>query len=539
MASLAEFKSMERELNALEREYVTFESSFRTATQTIEKTSFDTRRYSSGSIGRTTEQTAQQLRVRVEKRQNDGCETLRKHKEESLARIKESVRDYNALFSSLADGLKLFSDMNETFCGGRYLEALPLAIEAFKLPALTDDAKRYAAWIELECFDRLCRTKMETLVPGDYELFTAYLTLCKELHAKKHLPSALKYVFAASCRLLSDRETIPSDQAYSMALIALKCYDALPEEDRAIAAPSRLFLYETAKTLFNSFANEAYDHFDYPRMKELLAEAPLFDPEEIECGFFRDGTAAPEKVFAYIVDHFELATPENLSLAFVDTLPLAKNVGEPAYPVFWIDHYDRFGEIYCAAVFREALTVPGGLETLCTLIENRSGFMLHPGKLAKTFADAYSENLHANAEQIHLETFVNHAIRLNEFISNDGALIRSEDEHESFADAEKFIDGTSFSMITRYRRYCCSFDDERIKQLNVVLDDASVRLLGKRYLKNLRKNKKETDFSDLYVSLVTDSMRRKKRKFLFLIGIAASLCALGILAAVVWWLISK
>lgn len=77
-------------------------------------------------------------------------------------------------------------------------------------------------------------------------------------------------------------------------------------------------------------------------------------------------------------------------------------------------------------------------------------------------------------------------------------------------------------MITKYLKQCSLYNESIIRDLNVVLDDSSIRLNGKPYRKDLKhdKSKQYVDKTNVYVKLATAQSLKKSRKLLITLGIA-------------------
>lgn len=88
-------------------------------------------------------------------------------------------------------------------------------------------------------------------------------------------------------------------------------------------------------------------------------------------------------------------------------------------------------------------------------------------------------------------------------------------------DACKILDGISYGMITKYLKQCSLYNENIIRDLNVVLDDSSIRLNGKPYRKDLKhdKSKQYVDRTNVCVKLATAQSQKKNRKLLIALGI--------------------
>ena len=78
-------------------------------------------------------------------------------------------------------------------------------------------------------------------------------------------------------------------------------------------------------------------------------------------------------------------------------------------------------------------------------------------------------------------------------------------------------------MITKYLKQCSLYNESIIRDLNVVLNDSSIRLYGKPYKKYLKhdKSKHYVDKTNVCVKLATAKSQKKNRKLLIVLGIVA------------------
>lgn len=144
---------------------------------------------------------------------------------------------------------------------------------------------------------------------------------------------------------------------------------------------------------------------------------------------------------------------------------------------------------------------------------------------------SFLEELDSN---ISLDSFVYSITDVNKLVNLVSKASVSENEKSKILDACKILDGISYGMITKYLKQCSLYNESIIRDLNVVLDDSSIRLNGKPYRKDLKhdESKQYVDKTNKCVKLATAQSLKKNRKLLIALGIAGVAVLAGILVVI-------
>ena len=140
--------------------------------------------------------------------------------------------------------------------------------------------------------------------------------------------------------------------------------------------------------------------------------------------------------------------------------------------------------------------------------------------------DTYNTVLTAHKTAINLHAFLTNAVLWNRCINELKTYAQQDDEN--FRQGTKTIDGITYSMVNKYKKLCCGYEESLIQELNVVMDDASLRLHGKRYLNNLRRSREKGTAQNTEVKLFTMEIQENNRKKM----IVGALIAVTLIAVV-------
>ena len=257
-----------------------------------------------------------------------------------------------------------------------------------------------------------------------------------------------------------------------------------------------------------------------------MKDSSLFFTGDIENDFFKDGKNLAEKLFEYFKDRGKNATSDVVDMVFEDTKTLIDSSDNEKYIAYWLTRYDDFGLVYVTKMNEQhnddlmffKKFIKAFIDN-CKKISKRANCFLD---LVNTYNTVLTEHKTA----INLYAFLTNAVLWNRCINELKTYAQQDDEN--FRQGTKTIDGITYSMVNKYKKLCCGYEESLIQELNVVMDDASLRLLGKRYLNNLYHSREKGTAQNTVVKLFTRETQANNRKKM----IAGALIAVALIIVV-------
>lgn len=524
MATQYEFKELERQITTLEKDLAKFEDSFASTISTISNARFNENEYGERAITKKVSEIVDRAKRKISSIFNDYVNGIRRASFESAKTVKNAANDAAAYIEKLNSRLKILDSLNSAFSEKRYRFILQTDIKSEDFPA---EISKYVTYLKLESYDAICKKENQNVSIANYCDFYNYYLMCKKSIAMMHLPIAAELLFKASCSVCSVNTSL-SEGHYKYCINGLQSYKDMSKVKQDSERSRYLSFYKQSIELYNKLCEKAYSEFDYILVKSLLQDSSLFQSNDISNEFFKDGIASPAKLYLYAKKCSKGASREIMATVFDDTKMLAAGTTLHDYLNFWISRYDDYGYYFVHQIMELQKDQFETQDLLCSLLLDCKQYIFRYGHFLLDAASAYEEYLCSISTCIPLLPFLKTSIKWNKQIHHVPKFSDTE-EQECFDKAAKILDGLSYSMILKYQKYCSSFDERTISELNNVLNDASTRLFGKPCKKILRRSDKaKASAETVTVKLVSvEIQNKKKRNLIFLF------CAIGAVAAII------
>lgn len=531
MISTYDFKNVNRELSSLEKEFTNFENEFDSTLKPILNAKFNANEYGERELEHKLDSIVKDAKREINKAYSDLVNSVRRYAYASSERIKSKARELASYVDELSNKIEEVNSMNQAFANKEYIKAISLAASI----SSPEKAKNYAGIITLEAYDRLCSERIKTFNEEDYSYYISYYAKCKTLNAQKHIGSARQYLFVASClmtKISLDGKSI--DEKYEIVKMCLECYQGFDALERNKYQSQYVEVYPLAVELFNSISKEKYNSFSYLRVKDLLNDAAYFNAKDIKIDFFSDTKYTPEKMFEYLKNKGSVGSDCDVRAAFNDTFTLATSDCRASFFDYWFGVYDDRGWDYCVEIINAQEDRYVANKLIFESIQSNYSYIKKLGDLSLNIANNYLSFLEKQDSNISLDSFVYSITDVNKLVNLVLKASVSENEKAKILDACKILDGISYGMITKYLKQCSLYNESIIKDLNVVLDDSSIRLNGKPYRKDLKhdESKQYVDKTNICVKFATAQLLKKNRKLLIALGIAGVAVLAGILVVI-------
>lgn len=532
MASQYDFQSLERELTKLERELDTFEKTLKDTVNPINDAKFNENEYGQRAIEKKIDTILNDSKKRISRAYNDYINGVRRATHSSLETIKSEARGISDSVETLNGLLRELDVLNKAFSDKQYGTVIEQA-KNIQLDSFDSEVRRYILFLQLESYEMICRDNLSAITIANFADFKCYYALCESSSASKHMISARKYLLEASNVVVNNNLATSTLELYSVCRFGMKVIDELSSTEKDAYSAYHARFYERGISAFNELSQAAYEAFDYTGVKQYLSDASTFKQIDINVAFFKDGIVSPQKMFAYMKEYGHRASEQAIRIAFEDTKSLSVGGQQDEYLSYWLCNYDRYGIRYVESVLGFRSDKYDAFTSLCDMLSSNRPSIKKYGACFLDAVKLYESNLMTNKQSIAFYKFLQTAVAWNKLIKGYN---KSSDtaEAEKLNEGIKTIDSISVSMIVKYRKICCNCDRRFIDELNAILDDASKRLVGKPYLKNLKQVDRPTDENKtITVKLVTLEMQKKKKNFIIWSVIGTVLLVAGIVLLIV------
>ncbi len=524
MATPYDFQIIERELSSLEKQFNDFEGKFRKTVAPIREAHFDSNKYNAQAL----EQRANKLINDMSAPFSAFVADIRQYSQNAMTEIEKSADSYRTYVKSLNDRLDSVAQLNSAYEGQRFSQAISYA-EQMREHSTIAEIVRYALLVELEAYDKLCKTFTGALGIKEYAIIREYFELCEIHDAPKHICSAGMLLFTAAHKLISENGSgIAESDLYQMCIDAFNGYSKIARENKRGLSNQLQEVYQCGLALFNKMANAAYVNFDYISVKNLLHDSAYFKTKDIENEFFTNAELSPERVFAFLKEYGSRGSKSSVDAAFDDSKALAVSDEREEYFRFWFRNYDTFGWEYCGKSIdmQEDRFAANGL--ISKIVRESFFNIRNMPELALNLYENYNRFL-TGQSRIDLDLFLDSAIELNSLVNVFAESDDAKGKHSPMHKAIRGFDGVSYGMITKYRRLCSRNNELFIEKLNIVLDDSSNRLYGKPYRMNLKRDEKKPSVERLGKKVLLVTLQSKRKALFILLAIAAVVILAGIL----------
>lgn len=521
MASTYGFKNVNRELSSLEKEFTKFESEFDSTLKPILNAKFNGNEYGEKELEHKLDSITKDAKKDINKAYSDLINSVRRYAHASSERIKSKAKELISYVDELNNKIEEVNSMNQAFSNKEYIKAISLAASI----SSPKKAKNYADVITIEAYDRLCSKRIKSFNDKDYSYYISYYAKCKTLNAQKHIGSARQYLFVASCLMAKSSLGGKSiDEKYGIVKMCLECYQGFDASERNKYQSQYVDVYPLAVDLFNAISQEKYDSFSYLRVKELLSDVAYFNAKDIKIDFFSNTKYTSEKMFEYLKNKGSAGSDCDVRAAFNDTFPLANSDSRVSFFDYWFGVYDDRGWYYCEEIISAQEDRYEANTLIFESVQSNYSYIKKLGDLSLNLANNYLSFLKGLDSNISLDSFIYSITDVNKLVNLVSKASVSENEKAKILEACKILDGISYGMITKYLKQCSLYNESIIRDLNVVLDDSSVRLNGKPYRKDLKhdESKQYVDKTNVCVKLVTAQSLKKNRNLLIALGVAVA-----------------
>ncbi len=504
---------MERELASVEKQLKTFEKSFNTAVEPILSAKFDDRGYGNSAVEKKINDIIQDSKTRIEKKYNDYLNGVRRAAYDSTERIKREALVTSQETERLNKSLSEWATLNNAFEAKEY-RLMIMNADRLETQHFDKELKDSLLILKLEAFDNLCRSNIDKITESTYADYTTYFSLCSDNNATHHLVRSAVLLLQASATIIEPYAN-EKKQLYFMCKNGLSAYSVLPDNERTRLNVEYQKCYSNGIELYNELSERAYNEFDYPFVKELIADSKLFKQVDIRAEFFKSGKTDPKTLFDYYNSHGQNATSEIVDMVYDDTKGLLDTSEYEKYSSYWITRYDDYKLKYVTRIVNAKEDTLSTFRVLITaLLENGISIINGPECLYD-LANFYKNILLAKKDTVNLLAFAKNAILWNTYIKLVQANAISG-QNEAYIQGAKIIDEISYPMIDNYKKLCNGLSKEIIAELNIVMDATSMRLFGKRYTKNLKCTEENSTSPNTTVKLISMDQIAKNRKTLFL-----------------------
>lgn len=509
MASQYEFKNIERDLATIEQQLNSFEKTLSSLVESVSSAQFNERDYGDRAIEKKVDGLINDSKKRIDRKYNEYTSGIKRASYDSQERIKSEAKNASQIIEVLNNSLLQIINLNEAFIAKKYRQVID-SVDSIDTTYFDDEMRKWLLLLKIESYDALCSQGLSNISFSVYDDCIKYYNLCKSSCAEKHLNNAAGYLLVACSRLLDANIVDNNAQAYRICCVALESYAVLCEKEKIAFDSDYKKCYSIGIKQYNEFCEKAYNSFDYIRVKELLKDSSLFSTDDIENNFFKKGKNLAEKLFEYFKDCGKNATSDVVDMVFEDTKTLVDGSDNEKYIAYWLTRYDDFGLVYVAKMneqhnddlmfFKKFIKA---FMDNCKTISKRANCFLD---LVNTYNTVLTEHKTA----INLYAFLTNAALWNRCINELKTYVQQNDEN--FRQGAKTIDGITYSMVNKYRKLCCGYEESLIQELNIVMDDASLRLHGKRCLNNLHHSREKGTAQNTAVKLFTRKTQAHNRK---------------------------
>lgn len=530
MDSQYDFKNMERELSSIEQQLKTFEKSLESTVEPILSAKFNEREYGESAVGKKIDEIINDSKRRIERKYNDYLNGVRRATYDSTERIKREAMVVSQKTEQLNSSLNEWAKLNQAFSSKDFRYVINNA-DCFNTSLFDKELNDSLLFIKLESYDGLCREGIASVSIENYGDYLTYFSLCKNNSARRHLIRSASYLLQASSIIIS-LSVSDQKQLYGYCRNGLEAYSVLTDAEKVRLQSDYQKCYSNGIRVYNDLCGKAYSSFDYLLVKQLLNDSKLFAPADIKEEFFRIGKTDAKTLFDYYRSKGHNASIETVDIVFDDTSSLIDTSEKDRYISYWMTRYDDHGLRYVEKIVNREENKLLVFSTLITALLENGTAIIRGTDCLTDMATFYNSTLLSKKDEINLWLFLKNAILWNKYIKQVQPYAVSENK-EDYKKGAKIIDGITYPMINKYKKLCNGFDRELISDLNAVMDATSMRLFGKRYIKNLKCSEENSTAKNTTVKLITMEIKAKNRKKLILGGVIAAVVIAAIILIVI------
>ena len=530
MVNQYEFKNLERDLSSIEQQLKSFEKSMESTVDSISSAKFNDREYGERAVEKKIDEIINDSKRRIERKYNDYINGVRRAAYDSTERIKREALVVSQRTEQLNSSLSQWANLNKAFAAKDYRYVINNA-DGFDTGLFDRELKDSLLYIKLESYDGICRDEIRNITTDNYVDFLTYFSTCRSHNASIHLIRSAGYLLKASSIIISLSVSDPK-QLYAYCRNGLEAYSVLSDAEKSKLQSDYEKCYSNGIRVYNDLCAKAYSSFDYPFVKKLLTDSKLFASAEIKEEFFRNGKSDAKTLFEYYKSYGRKASNEYVDMVFDDTRSLITTAEKERYISYWMTNYDKHGLKYVEKIVNDEDNKLLVFSTLITALLDNVSAVTKGIDCLTDLATLYNSVLLSKKEEINLWLFLKNAILWNKYIKQvqPNALSENKDIYKKGA---KVIDDITYPMINKYKKLCNGFDRDLISDLNAVMDATSMRLFGKRYLKNLKCSEENSTPQNTTVKLITMEIKAKNRKKLIIGGVIAAVIIAVIVLIVV------
>lgn len=535
MASQYDFKNLERDISSLEKDLSKFQDKFDETVNPILKASFNEREYGSREIERKIEKMVNGTKKDINSLFSGLINEIRRTIHSSEEKIKEKANEVISYVNDLNSTINTLNDINRAYASENYkgvIDQCDSLGDSFGNSKMQD----YIKLSKIMAYDKFCSEGLKTFDPNTYYYYTSYYSNCKRYSAINHMGSACEYLFIASCiKIESCLSALDKDEAYSICNNAAECYRNFDSSLKNKYQSMYAEVYKVAVSLFNEKSEKAYNSFDYLNVVNLLVDSKNYHSSDIKIDFFKDSSCNEEKMFSYVKSFGSRGSIGDRKSALLGTISLAKAEKREAFIEYWISTYDDNDWSFIDEIIKVQDDRFYANSLVSDAIQQNAGYIRKKGDLCLNLAKDYYAFLEEISGNISLDDFTDSAITLNALVNAVKKNNYADGDDSKLKEAISIIDGLNYGMIVKHQKMCNLYKDHKISDLNRVLDDASLRLYGKKYRKDLKHDvsKQAVERTNALVKLSTAASQSKNKKLLIIAGVAVAIIAIAIIIAIV------
>lgn len=536
MVSSYDFKNLERDISSLEKDLSKFQYRFNETIKPIINASFNEKKYGSHVIERQIDNMVKDTKNDINKLFSDLINEVRRAINLSEDRIKTKVNEIISYVNELNSTIKTLNHINEAYASENY-KTIIAECDNYMSRIKNDRVQAYLKLAKINSYDKYCLECLKSFDSDKYCYFTSYYNDCKKYSASNHISTAREYLFIASCLKIKQYfSELNKDEAYIICNNALECFRnfdlVLKEKYKSMFFQ----IYKVAVSLFNELAEKAYNSFSYLRVVELLIDSKHYKNTDISINFFKDSSYDEEKMFEYTKNYGFKGNVEDRKAALKGTLNLAKTNKRQSYIEYWIRNYDNNEWSFIDMIIKAQDNRFFANNLISDAIQKNVENIRKKGDLCLNLVKDYYAYLEERSGNIQLDDFTDSAIKLNELVKVLNNNNNCDDEDDiKLREAVSIIDGLNYGMIMKNRKLCNLYIEPKISNLNKVLDDASLRLYGKKCKKNLKRNSRKpaVEMTNTLVKLSTASSQNKNKKVMIITSVAVTIIFLAVIIVII------
>ena len=516
MANEYDFKELTRNIESLNKRYEKFESQAESDLDKIINAKFNNHDYGSDVIEKKIKNMVRDCTREIERYYNSFINEIRRKSHSIREDLKAKARDIYSTVDSYNNVINKFNTINELYENGRIIEVISTADNMLTLYDSSSKEFKYILFLELESLDKYCRSKINDSSQEDLSYFEKYESLCKKYNAKAHYNGACILFGKYASRLLSNSNTLTTEEKYNLA------YNGLVDLREMNMVEGEEALYNAFVSAFNELSENAYNSFNYLKIKQYLDSASLINECDIKNVFFRTRTNLVDKMFDYCKTKFRVADLNNIKLVINDTIQLCDKRTD--YFEFWFGNYDNLPKQYLSYLLNcyENANSLRDFDSFVKVRNSLSENIVYLGGKEDIINELSKYYLDKVGETINLYSFVRYEVEFLSILSILKPTYGSE-SNQKISEVYKCNAKKLLPLIKKYHKELASYDD--LSNLNNVYKEISIKLTNKTPKKKIGDtvNKiSEVQLKEMIVKPMDfDKEKSKKKKIIIGSVIAA------------------